>query len=144
MRIVVLGGAGKMGCISVQSLTKDPRVDEVVIADFNPEQAKVVAETIDTQALYNNSVERRARVKTMVRASCLTSAAASVAASPPAPRRFGAAPFVTGGFHIANTRRPRGASPPFTWMTFCLVSFPTNSTGFPTVALVTTHCGVAP
>ena len=57
MRIVVLGGAGKMGCISVQSLTKDPRVDEVVIADFNLEQAKVVAETIDSAKISIEKVD---------------------------------------------------------------------------------------
>ena len=57
MRIVVLGGAGKMGCISVQSLTKDPRVDEVVIADYNLEQAKVVAETIDSAKISIEKVD---------------------------------------------------------------------------------------
>ena len=35
MRITVMSGAGKMGCISVQSLAKDERVDEVVIADID-------------------------------------------------------------------------------------------------------------
>jgi len=44
MKIVVLGGAGKMGCISVQALANDPRVDEVVIADINMDNAKVVAD----------------------------------------------------------------------------------------------------
>jgi saccharopine dehydrogenase-like NADP-dependent oxidoreductase len=46
MRITVLGGAGKMACISVQDLAQDPRVDEVVIADLNLEQAKIVADYI--------------------------------------------------------------------------------------------------
>ncbi len=32
MRIVVLGGAGKMGCIAVQTLAGDERVKEVVVA----------------------------------------------------------------------------------------------------------------
>jgi saccharopine dehydrogenase (NAD+, L-lysine-forming) len=44
MKITVLGGAGKMGCISVQDLANDNRVDEVVIADINTEQAKIVAD----------------------------------------------------------------------------------------------------
>jgi saccharopine dehydrogenase-like NADP-dependent oxidoreductase len=57
MRIIVLGGAGKMGCISVQSLTKDQRVDEVVIADYNIEQAKIVAETIDSQKISIQKVD---------------------------------------------------------------------------------------
>jgi len=44
MRITVLGGAGKMGCISVQTLANDPRVDEVVIADIDMKTAQVVAD----------------------------------------------------------------------------------------------------
>jgi len=47
MRIIALGGAGKMGCISVQCLAKDERVDEVVIADLDMEKAKIVADIID-------------------------------------------------------------------------------------------------
>lgn len=43
MRITVLGGAGKMGCIAVQHLVNDPRVEEVVIADLNVPQAEEVA-----------------------------------------------------------------------------------------------------
>jgi len=46
MRIVVLGGAGKMGCIAVQTLAGDERVKEVVLADLNLDQAKIVAEYI--------------------------------------------------------------------------------------------------
>jgi saccharopine dehydrogenase (NAD+, L-lysine-forming) len=48
MRIFVLGGAGKMGCISVQALANDDRVDEVIIADINIEQAKTVADYLDS------------------------------------------------------------------------------------------------
>jgi saccharopine dehydrogenase (NAD+, L-lysine-forming) len=51
MRIVVLGGAGKMGSIAVQALTKEDRVDEIVIADFNTEQAKVVADYIGSSKI---------------------------------------------------------------------------------------------
>lgn len=46
MRIVILGGAGKMGCIAVQDLAGDGRVDEVVIADREVDQARVVAEAV--------------------------------------------------------------------------------------------------
>jgi len=46
MKIVILGGAGKMGCIAVQDLAGDRRVREVVIADLDLAQARVVAETI--------------------------------------------------------------------------------------------------
>jgi saccharopine dehydrogenase-like NADP-dependent oxidoreductase len=44
MKITVLGGAGKMGCIAVQTLANDERVSEVVIADVNLEAARVVAD----------------------------------------------------------------------------------------------------
>ncbi len=48
MKIVVLGGAGKMGCVSVQDLARDRRVKEVVLADRDMAQAKIVAETINS------------------------------------------------------------------------------------------------
>lgn len=47
MHITVLGGAGKMGCIAVQALVNDSRVDEVVIADLDVEQAQFVANYLD-------------------------------------------------------------------------------------------------
>jgi len=48
MRITVLGGAGKMGCITVQDLARDERVDEVILADMNMTQAKVVADYLQS------------------------------------------------------------------------------------------------
>lgn len=51
MRITVLGGAGKMGCIAVQHLVKDHRVDEVIIADLNLDQARIVADYLDSPKL---------------------------------------------------------------------------------------------
>lgn len=57
MRITVLGGAGKMACISVQDLAKDQRVDEVVIADLNVEQAKVVADYIKSPKIKIRQVD---------------------------------------------------------------------------------------
>lgn len=48
MRITVLGGGGKMGCIAVQDLVKDERVDEVVIADIDLNQARIVADYLDS------------------------------------------------------------------------------------------------
>ena len=47
MKIIVLGGAGKMGCIAVQDLAGDRRVGEVVIADWDLGQARTVAEIIN-------------------------------------------------------------------------------------------------
>ncbi len=57
MRIIVLGGAGKMGCISVQSLALDDRVDEVIIADINTEQAQIVADYIDSPKIKIQKVD---------------------------------------------------------------------------------------
>jgi lysine 6-dehydrogenase len=48
MKIVVLGGAGKMGCIAVQDLAGDARVKEVVIADREVDQARTVAQIVDS------------------------------------------------------------------------------------------------
>ncbi len=48
MRIIVLGGAGKMGCIAVQALAGDQRVQKVVIADLILDQAKIVADHINS------------------------------------------------------------------------------------------------
>lgn len=44
MKIIVLGGAGKMGCIAVQALAGDERVSQVVIADYNMENAQIVSD----------------------------------------------------------------------------------------------------
>jgi lysine 6-dehydrogenase len=57
MRITVIGGAGKMACISVQDLAQDKRVDEVVIADLNLEQAKEVAEYINSPKIEIKKVD---------------------------------------------------------------------------------------
>jgi len=57
MRIFVLGGAGKMGCISVQALAKDDRVDEVIIADINIEQAVTVAGYINSPKIRTQKVD---------------------------------------------------------------------------------------
>jgi saccharopine dehydrogenase (NAD+, L-lysine-forming) len=48
MKIVVLGGAGKMGCIAVQDLAQDKRVKEVVIADREMDAAQKVAKIVDS------------------------------------------------------------------------------------------------
>lgn len=51
MRIIVLGGAGKMGSVAVQVLAKDKRVKEVVLADINVEQAKIVADYLKSSKI---------------------------------------------------------------------------------------------
>jgi len=61
MKIVVLGGAGKMGCIAVQDLAGDKRVSEVVIADYNVEQAKKVANIIKSKKISIQQVDATKR-----------------------------------------------------------------------------------
>lgn len=51
MRIVVLGGAGKMGAIAVEDLVVNPRVDAVVLADRDMEGAAAIAEYLDSPKL---------------------------------------------------------------------------------------------
>lgn len=48
MRITVLGGAGRMGCISVQGLAGDSRVEEVILADINADNARIVTEIVNS------------------------------------------------------------------------------------------------
>ena len=40
MKIIVLGGAGKMGCLATQDLAGDERVDQVIIADRDMSAAR--------------------------------------------------------------------------------------------------------
>lgn len=42
MKILVIGGAGAMGMVTVRDLTESPEVSEVIIADANVEKAKQV------------------------------------------------------------------------------------------------------
>ncbi len=51
MRIVVLGGAGKMGAIAVEDLVVNPRVDEVILADRDMTGAAAIAEYLDSPKL---------------------------------------------------------------------------------------------
>jgi saccharopine dehydrogenase-like NADP-dependent oxidoreductase len=59
MKIVVLGGAGMMGCIAVQDLARSAVVDQVVIADLNPDAAREVAATIDSPKISLAQVDVR-------------------------------------------------------------------------------------
>lgn len=57
MKIIVLGGAGKMGSIAVQDLAWDDRTDEVVIADQDLAQARTVADTIGSPKISIQEVD---------------------------------------------------------------------------------------
>jgi saccharopine dehydrogenase-like NADP-dependent oxidoreductase len=59
MKIVVLGGAGMMGCIAVQDLAHSENVDEVVIADLSVERARQVANFIGSTKLSQVQVDVR-------------------------------------------------------------------------------------
>jgi saccharopine dehydrogenase-like NADP-dependent oxidoreductase len=59
MKIVVLGGAGMMGCIAVQDLAGSETVDQVVIADLNMDQAQEVASLIDSPRISLAQVDVR-------------------------------------------------------------------------------------
>lgn len=61
MRITVLGGGGKMGSIAVQDLVKDERVDEVVIGDIDLEQARIVADYLDSPKISLRKVDVKDR-----------------------------------------------------------------------------------
>jgi saccharopine dehydrogenase (NAD+, L-lysine-forming) len=57
MRIVVLGGAGKMGAIAVQDLVHNARVDQVVIADVNMGAAREIANYLDSTKITIDQVD---------------------------------------------------------------------------------------
>lgn len=59
MKIVVLGGAGKMGCIASQDLALDERVERVVIADRDMGAAKTVAEYLNSPKVEITQVDLR-------------------------------------------------------------------------------------
>jgi len=57
MKITVLGGAGKMGCIAVQALARDARVEEIQLADLNLDNARVVADYLKSPKLKVQEVD---------------------------------------------------------------------------------------
>jgi saccharopine dehydrogenase-like NADP-dependent oxidoreductase len=57
MKIVVLGGAGKMGSVVVQDLVENQRVHEVVIADLNLHAAKEIANYLNSPKISIQQVD---------------------------------------------------------------------------------------
>ena len=57
MKIVVLGGAGKMGSLAVEDLVINAQVAEIVIADRDHEMARAVAEYLDSPKLSVQTVD---------------------------------------------------------------------------------------
>jgi saccharopine dehydrogenase-like NADP-dependent oxidoreductase len=77
MKIVVLGGAGMMGCIAVQDLARSDAVDQVIIGDLNQERAEQVAAIIDSPKVRLAHVDVRdheALVELLRKADCCLNA----------------------------------------------------------------------
>ena len=51
MRIIVLGGAGAMGQVTVRALSEYPDVDQIVLADYNENRARQVAATLNSSKI---------------------------------------------------------------------------------------------
>lgn len=77
MKIVVLGGAGMMGCLATSDLVGSEPVDEVVIADLNRERAEQVAGYLNSAKLSVVQVDTRdheALVRVLQGADCCLNA----------------------------------------------------------------------
>ena len=57
MHIIVLGGAGAMGRITVRALTEYTEVDQVTIADYNEERAHEVAASLNSGKLHVRQID---------------------------------------------------------------------------------------
>ncbi len=51
MHIIVLGGAGAMGCVTVRALSEYPDIDQVTIADYHEGRARELAESLRSSKL---------------------------------------------------------------------------------------------
>ncbi len=57
MHIIVLGGAGAMGRVTVRTLTEYEDVDQVTIADYNEERAREVAATLNSSKILVRQID---------------------------------------------------------------------------------------
>jgi saccharopine dehydrogenase-like NADP-dependent oxidoreductase len=57
MKILVLGGAGKMGSVAVQDLALNPRVSQVIIADVNVQAAGEIAQFLNSSKIRIEQVD---------------------------------------------------------------------------------------
>lgn len=57
MHIIVLGGAGAMGRVTVRVLTEYPEIDQITIADYNAERARELAESLGSQKLQVRQID---------------------------------------------------------------------------------------
>lgn len=57
MHIIVLGGAGAMGRITVRALTEYPDIDQITIADYNGERAEELAASLGSVKLQARQID---------------------------------------------------------------------------------------
>ena len=69
MHIIVLGGAGAMGRVTVRTLTEYEDVDQITIADYNEERARDVAATLNSSKIRVRQIDvcDSERLSTLVR-----------------------------------------------------------------------------
>ena len=69
MHIIVLGGAGAMGRVTVRTLTEYEDVDQITIADYNEERAHDVAATLNSSKILVRQIDvcDSERLSTLVR-----------------------------------------------------------------------------
>ena len=57
MHIIVLGGAGAMGRVTVRTLTEYEDIDQITIADYNEERARDVAATLNSNKILVRQID---------------------------------------------------------------------------------------
>jgi len=78
MKILVIGGAGAMGMVTVRDLVESPQVSEVIIADANVEKAKQVQEWAGSEKISITKLDvsdSKSLVETMQKADAVANAA---------------------------------------------------------------------
>jgi saccharopine dehydrogenase-like NADP-dependent oxidoreductase len=57
MHIIVLGGAGAMGCVTVRALSEYPDIDQITIADYHEGRARELAESLRSSKLQVRQID---------------------------------------------------------------------------------------
>jgi saccharopine dehydrogenase-like NADP-dependent oxidoreductase len=71
MHIIVLGGAGGMGRVTVRALTEYEDIDQITIADYNEERAREVASSLQSSKLLVRQIDvtNEEQLRTLLRGS---------------------------------------------------------------------------
>jgi len=78
MKVVVIGGAGAMGMVTVRDLAESPDVSEVIIADANVEKAKTVQKWTGSKKVSITKLDvsdKESMIRTMQKADVVANAA---------------------------------------------------------------------